>query len=101
MAVASPSEQSRPPSRRRLKPVLITLGVLSVLAFLVYWAGIAAPKKALVFERELGKDRASGQAVPLYSIYYEWDGVRQVEPWWMVYYKLSEWKVLPVRRLPD
>ena len=59
-------------------------GLLLIVGVLIYWLGPSAPDKEVVFVKQMEYVESSGELAPIYSIYYEWDGVRQEEPWWAV-----------------
>ncbi len=82
------------------KMILLTV-CLSFLASLVYWVGIAAPKKEVILKRDPHIDDSTQEIVTIYAIYYRWDGIEEKEPWWVVFKKYGEWKVLALNDVND
>lgn len=83
----------------KLKIIIGVLIGIVVLSFLIYWAGITAPKKEVVLEEEMVKDNITNEAVTIYGVYYKWDGVKQQVPWWIIFKEKGEWKVLGTKYL--
>lgn len=81
----------------KLKVVIAVSIVVPLLLFLVYWAGIAAPKKEVILEKEMVEDIETNEVLPLYKVYYKWDRAQEKDLWWMVFKKKGEWKVIGVR----
>lgn len=82
---------------------VIALSLIVVVGgFLIWWAGISAPRKELVIKKELLKDIYTKQIIPSYDLYYKWDGKVQGAPWWGIL-KTSktggEWKVFQLKDL--
>lgn len=77
-----------------IKKIVILFGLILSIGISFYWVGIGSPKKEMIFEKQLVRDIANNKIVPLYYVYYEWDGIRQDEPWWMIFKKHGEWLVV-------
>jgi len=81
----------------KLKALIgVSIGV-PVLSFLIYWAGIAAPKKEVILQKEMVKDIDTNEVLPLYKVYYRWDRAEKKDIWWMIYKKKGQWKVIGVK----
>jgi hypothetical protein len=79
----------------------VSIGI-SILLFLIYWAGLASPKKEMVLKKELNEDMVTGEVLTLYEVFYKWDGVEQQVPWWIMYQNHGEWMVLEFKNFdPD
>jgi len=83
---------------KAIKFLIVTIIVL-IFTFLIYWAGISAPKKKVAVEIEYIEYESSLEISPLYKVYYEWNGVRQPDPWWMILKKDGVWRVIELRDL--
>lgn len=85
---------------RMTRKAVIALSLIVAGGFLIWWAGISAPKKELVIKKRLGEDIYTTQIIPLYEVYYKWDGKVQDDPWWVIL-KTSktgaEWKVVQLK----
>ena len=85
---------------RITRKAVIALSLILAGGFLIWWAGISAPKKELVIKKRLGEDIYTTQIIPLYEVYYKWDGKVQEDPWWVIL-KTSkagaEWKVVQLK----
>ena len=82
----------------RKRGIALALGV--VAGFVIWWAGISAPKKEIIIKKALDEDISTGGIRPSYSLYYKWDRKVQTHPWWMIV-KTSktegEWKVIQLK----
>ena len=81
----------------------VVLSLIFVGGFLIWWAGIGAPKKELIIKKESGKDNYTQQIISFYMVYYKWDGKIQEAPWWLILKSSktgSEWKVVQVKDIP-
>jgi hypothetical protein len=78
----------------KFKKLIIIFIVIAVIGFAIYWAGLASPKKEVIFKKEMVQDVTTKEVHPYYSVYYKWDGKQQQKAWWVVFKKHGEWKVL-------
>lgn len=85
------------------RTLTVALACTVVLIPLVYWIGISAPKKEVVFKREMVQDDLTKEVLPIYAAHYKWDGVEQQVPHWMIFKKYGDWKVLELKKVskPD
>lgn len=79
--------------RRRPKAFLLISIAIIVISALVYWLGIAAPRKVVLFKTKTVESVGTGEVFPLYGVFYKWNGVEQQEPWWIVFKINGEWKI--------
>jgi len=81
------------------------LGMLKRIVIVVLFIGIVAagvwilsgPKKELSTSIQWSKDEATGQIVPLFCVYYKWDGVENWSPTWIVFPKQDKWWIVDIR----
>lgn len=83
------------------KKLPILLLCLGFLAFLVYWAGVAAPTKEVISKKQMRVDDGTQEIVPIYSVYCKWNGKEQEDPQWVVFKKYGKWRVLDLSEVKD
>lgn len=79
----------------RRRPKTLVVGCIAVILVfaLIYWLGIAAPRKEVLFKTEMVESVDSGEISPSYGVFYKWDGIEQKDPWWILLKINGEWKV--------
>lgn len=86
----------------KFKKLIILFCIIVVTGFLIYWAGITAPKKEVILKKQLVEDIYTKEVLPWYEVYYKWNGKEQGDPYWMIFktHKTGgEWKVVEVKDL--
>lgn len=78
-----------------LKRVIIVALLIGVIAAAV-WI-LSGPKKELATLIQWSKDEATGQIVPIFLVYYKWDGVKDWSETWMIFPKEEKWWVIDIR----
>lgn len=83
----------------KFKKSIILSIVIIVIGFLIYWAGLTSPKKEVVSKKEMVQDVDTKEVLPLYSIYYKWDGKQQKNASWMIFKKYDVWRVIELKNI--
>jgi hypothetical protein len=84
--------------RRPRTLVASCVAVIFVFGF-IYWLGIAAPRKEVLFKTEMVKSIDTGEVYPSYNVFYKWNGIEQQYPWWILLKLNGEWKVARLKDL--
>lgn len=78
---------------RRPKTLVVCGIAIFLVSALVYWLGIAAPRKEVLFKPKMFEWIKTGEVSPSYCVFYKWNGIEQKAPWWIVLKINGEWKV--------
>lgn len=78
---------------KRPKTLVASCVAVILVSALVYWLGIAAPRKEVLFKTKMVESVDTGEVYPSYDVFYKWNGIEQQDPWWIVLKLNGEWKV--------
>ena len=75
---------------------LIPAGVFIIIIVIGWWI-YEAPQKDISQKTKWAVDEETKREVPLFELYYKWDGVEETDPTWMIFPKEGKWWVLDSR----
>lgn len=84
-----------------LKTLIVVSIIIIIVLFLIYWAGISAPRKEVILKTKIVESLYSHEVSTSYGVYYKWNGVEQQEPWWVIVKTKGEWMVVHLKDVAD
>jgi hypothetical protein len=79
-----------------MKSKIIFIIFLSLFILCGYWI-YNGPRKGITTQVQWSIDEESNELVPIFSIYYEWNGLKESEAKWMIFPKDRKWWVIDIR----
>ena len=83
-----------------MKKHVIGIIVAILVISIGFWI-FSGPKKKLITNIEWSIDEETKDLVPIFEIYYSWDGIQDQLPRWMVLPKNDKWHIADFRKLLD
>ena len=86
--------------RTTIKSKLFFSVVIVALIFGGYWI-INGPKKEVIKKIQWVIDEETNAIVPIFLIHYEWNGIEESDPTWMIFLKGGKWWVIDMRDISN